>query len=933
MTVGSLGFDHYPNAPSAGNPTWLDPAVPAWVSQPLSKLARQSITSTSGHWWNPFSGLGSPLAANPHAGYFDPTNWISWIFPESIQWDVHILVAIYVGAIAVFSLTRLLGRTCIAATFSAVAFLYLGHFTTYGNHSNPVVTLCATPVLLAGVVALSKNSSLRAWFCTIIGTFWTLTAGFPETAFVSFLTVAGLCLCLATVNQADRARVLFRQAVSIGIGVLMASPYLLGLFEFVRQSFHTHTPELRLSERTETSQALVAWMSPRIFGRPFSQFFNGSFVGVREWTGLAVVILATIGAAIGGSPKARRLARYFVFLGLSILIYSYGLLELTPIRSLPIFDQVIPIWFLPLGALSLVLASAWGVDVVMERSLSVRHLLLPGAGLFFVVYKSHLPAKEMLKQLPSSEVLKAVSAGAAIILCIFLISSVAKRTNRNRYMLRNLLPGILLFVSLAIDLVPAARQNDLPQRGDPYSEPNWLTTVKKDGSFRTTDRFFGETAINFPQTNIGIGVRDIRMLDALYPQRYWDFVKTFIQPTIQTRFVGGPYSENFEPVVSTLALRDFVRFAGVSWFLTAASTESHGYDNLLRYLPDAAVDGLLVKRTCAGVRGLGANICGIFAHPPAEFGIPVPPRTKTLQIDFALLDEARLDPKSDGVEFVVVPRDIDGAELNPVMTEVINPKSDDTQFRARLFDLPPGTHSLILRTRSRGNSSTDWALWRSVTVDQGDFKMRRLKNLDAADKVAVYGFEQPAQQAWMVHNYDVVQDYRSSQAWLRDHSNKDSFGVNVPTFDVFREGVVESSRLSAQKNKDCGQSTILENPSTNHGQITFEVSTPCDGLLVTQNLFYPGWKSSVNGSDAIVSPVNGVFLAVSVPKGSSTVVIRFVPTYLTKSFIALGVAWLMIVALVLSRVHAVRRLRVALALRAGLVDVRNRIRDGLRVKR
>jgi hypothetical protein len=59
--------------------------------------------------------------------------------------------------------------------------------------------------------------------------------------------------------------------------------------------------------------------------------------------------------------------------------------------------------------------------------------------------------------------------------------------------------------------------------------------------------------------------------------------------------------------------------------------------------------------------------------------------------------------------------------------------------------------------------------------------------------------------------------------------------------------------------------------------LAVSVDAPVPSLLVLGEAWYPGWRATVNGSEAPVIPVNGWMRGVRVPAGGSEVVLRFSP--------------------------------------------------------
>jgi hypothetical protein len=95
-------------------------------------------------------------------------------------------------------------------------------------------------------------------------------------------------------------------------------------------------------------------------------------------------------------------------------------------------------------------------------------------------------------------------------------------------------------------------------------------------------------------------------------------------------------------------------------------------------------------------------------------------------------------------------------------------------------------------------------------------------------------------------------------------------------------------------------STISPNctvrPGSDHD---FAVRCPASSTLIRRELVFAGWTARVNGKSAAISEHGGVFQAVQVPQGDSTVTFSYSPTWATPSLV-LSAAALLFSALVLT---------------------------------
>jgi uncharacterized membrane protein YfhO len=66
-------------------------------------------------------------------------------------------------------------------------------------------------------------------------------------------------------------------------------------------------------------------------------------------------------------------------------------------------------------------------------------------------------------------------------------------------------------------------------------------------------------------------------------------------------------------------------------------------------------------------------------------------------------------------------------------------------------------------------------------------------------------------------------------------------------------------------------------PSNNGTRIEIDVDSPLPGMLILADAFYPGWRATVDGAEAPIFPVDGLFRGVPVKEGKQRVVFRYNP--------------------------------------------------------
>ena len=129
---------------TCGRP-WIDPDV-GTISQPVGHLAAMDLLHLHAPWWNPFEGLGTPLAGEMQSAALFPLV-ILLAMPGGLVW-FHISLELIAG-ISTYFLARRLGAPAVFAAAGGAMFALNGTYAWIGNSVlNPVAFL---PMLVLGV--------------------------------------------------------------------------------------------------------------------------------------------------------------------------------------------------------------------------------------------------------------------------------------------------------------------------------------------------------------------------------------------------------------------------------------------------------------------------------------------------------------------------------------------------------------------------------------------------------------------------------------------------------------------------------------------------------------------------------------------------------------------------------------------------------------
>ena len=232
LFVGGLG-DHFK---FNGSYPWIDPNV-GFQAQALGKLSAEQWLSAQVPWWNSYTGVGLPLAAEAQPGSFFLPFVLLYHFRAGGLW-VEVLLQIIAG-LSTYALLRRLGLTALASLAGGLLFEFNG---TFAWHGAPIVAPIAfLPMLILGVEQLRgqiARGDRGGWLLIPLALAWSLYAGFPETAYIDGLLVS--VWVIARVDGLSRRQQFYffgKLLVGVCIGLLCSLPLLVPFAEYLGRAY------------------------------------------------------------------------------------------------------------------------------------------------------------------------------------------------------------------------------------------------------------------------------------------------------------------------------------------------------------------------------------------------------------------------------------------------------------------------------------------------------------------------------------------------------------------------------------------------------------------------------------------------------------------------------------------------------------------------
>ncbi len=556
--------------------------------QALGHLAASDWVHGTVPWWNPYEGLGAPLAGEMQAAALFPP-----VLLELLKGGVlyfHLLLEAVAG-VATYLLLRRLGVTQLGALVGGVAFGLNGTFAWLGNAAaTPVAFL---PAMLLGVEMIHENGlAVRRRGLLVLAAALALSiyAGFPETAAIdAVLVLVWALLRLPTVPPPERRRYLTSGGWAVVVGVLLAAPLM--------DAFVTYLPFANVGGNAgmygsdflpSTGVAMLAM--PYVFGPIFGFYANdpsgilgslwGSVGGFTTAGLIALASMAVWSSALGRYQRWLRLglatwvvvawAKTFGLPGINFLIA-----HLPGFAGVAFYRYSAPSW-----ELALVVLAALGLDDIRKRKVGkLVPLLATSCTVAFLGVGAVAGARELgrISDAPHIHLYAAASIGAALaVVCAMglLVAFVDSRAPGEGLAPAHWVAAITIAEVMVLFAIP---QLSAPRGGSVDLAPvRYLERHLGNQRFAT----LGPLSPNYGSY---FGIAEINANDLPMPRRFTDFVTSNLD-------------RNVDPLI----------FTGTTSLSSSGTSPILAFTQNLREYEGASVKFVLVAPGSAGARSLVA---------------------------------------------------------------------------------------------------------------------------------------------------------------------------------------------------------------------------------------------------------------------------------------------------------------------------------------
>jgi hypothetical protein len=359
------------SGPLPGFPGWIDPNA-GLTMQALGRLAAEQWLHGRVPWWNPYSGVGMPLAAEMQpAALFLPFV----LLMHFSQGLIFVKVALQaVAGLSTWGLLRALGTCRLAALLGAALFEMNGTFSFVGHAA--MYPSAFLPLLLLGLErAAAWRRDARAVIAAALAA--SLYAGFPEVAYLNGLLALAWAGRLVWRAPGRRVTLVGEIAAGGAAGLLLAAPCV---WPFLHLLMHATLNDGDVGHRfagvSAPIQGFAPLLLPFLFG-PAAAFAaqdpSGGIAATEAFLGGSLAVTTLFWALLSLAGRRRRDLRALLAAWVIVCLgRTFGAPVLSPlVDAVPLVGQTM--FFRYAGAsqeLAVAVLAAFAIDDFSRAGLS-----------------------------------------------------------------------------------------------------------------------------------------------------------------------------------------------------------------------------------------------------------------------------------------------------------------------------------------------------------------------------------------------------------------------------------------------------------------------------------------------------------------------------------------------------------------------------------
>jgi len=363
----------------------MDPLATGGVMWPLYAMISRTLLSGEIPLWNPYQGIGAPLAADTTWATYYPINILYSISNQ--YWDFVCFLKLWLAGVLCYLFLRDLRLRFMPSLGGSFAYCLSGAFIFYPFTPWADVAILTPALLLSAKRCFDRPLSAG---CLSIGSVVlaiSILGAHIEALVIQFLFVNLFVLFEAIViRRENRARGVASWVATVLLGFGLAAFFLLPVFEYLSLATLGHGGDVGVHSLSTDGNPVI-WVLTMFVPYFFGFLQTYPYQGLRQvffwdispgYIGTSVFFLASVALFSIRMPLKRRSVSYSIFfIGASflILLKIFGIPPVNWIGYLPVLSHVIFSRYSgSVLAVSFSGACAFGLESVLSGTSTVRSL-------------------------------------------------------------------------------------------------------------------------------------------------------------------------------------------------------------------------------------------------------------------------------------------------------------------------------------------------------------------------------------------------------------------------------------------------------------------------------------------------------------------------------------------------------------------------------
>jgi hypothetical protein len=885
-------------------------------------------------FWDPYQGLGQPFLSVGSSAVLYPINWLHLVLPPA-WWDVVYILNWLLGSLFLYAYIRVLDVDQRSAFIGALALFACGSMQIYLPCREVVAVAAWWPLLLYSIERSFRQPGWRGRHLALaIGIFCSVAGGQPEVTFVGLLAAGVYAITKVLSVPKEALRFVLNLAPGVAAGLLLSTPHWLNFVNYAFTSYSEHIAGGGKGLIHLSLQTFPSYLFPYFYGRVQHHPFGAALFNWTYSPGWLTPICLFFGlASVSALRDKRRVVVGFLLLVSALTLAKiFNMPGVRSLGNLPFFERVIftrYAAFLPAFALAALAAvglsllaqannrvwlfwiMAWTVAVSAAFALGVISLWAPLSqaaqgsegrntfiifglggliwaviqpfGLWWVKHRCE-DSRPLYAIAAFGILLHAVSFApngyslrtyaalslAGLLAYLFLAAVIGTVSHRRPFLIMNFV-GIVIVVLLPV-VAAIFSAHGLPHRYDPLTPPHYLTallTSQDAGSFRS----YSLGPVPGPDFAAPFELSSLDTVDAISPPGAATFLGTYLDPGLSGLYFVGHRATTGPPYMSALDQikwnKRYYDLAAVRYMVTTdqitGGADPNAYDSLGAFL--GAASPVPIRRPLRAA----------FTPTTSEVTeVEVPlgtyerknPGTITLEI---------LDAAGKLLESSEVPS-LDLVNNAPCRFHLSRIRGVNRRQLQLVLDFRPGSDKSMIAAYAPPDPSVIGFAFRALSPEK-PFGM-------------AYRDEETGTTVWensgATPRVFLAPELRSASSSGEALSRLDDIA------DLSRTVLVEG--VSSQTDPDPSRSPgVLREFQLHPNEVTVKYNAEMPGILTLVDAFSDGWHAEINGREAPVLRVDGVFRGVKIETpGEIAVRFWYRPPQWNLSLILCGIGFIVL---------------------------------------